>query len=108
MIGNRLQAQLRGAVRRGWISIVRVGAAAALGAFALGELGGILFNGGHLTFFVHLVSFALALIAGYGAALTMGIFQAVRGVFSAIADVEADIDAMTHGGPRVVDAPPRS
>ena len=80
----QLQEQLWNGVRRAWMSIARAAGATALGAFALGELGGILLNGGHLTVFVHLISLVLGLVAGYGVAVTVGIFQAVRGVFAAI------------------------
>jgi|GEM_PF-6086911 len=106
MFISQLQVQLWAAIRRAWLSIARAGAAAALGGFAFGELGGILFNGGHLTLFVHLVSFVLAIIAAYGAIVTVGIFQAVRGVVAAVADIESDLRT-TMGGDHVIDAAPR-
>ncbi len=104
---TQLQEQLWSAVRRAWISIARAAAAAGLGAFALGELGGILFNGGHLTVFVHLISLVLGLIAAYGVAVTVAVFQAVRGVFAAVADIETELGAAVRGPGHVIDAQPR-
>lgn len=103
----QIQEQLWGAVRRAWISIARAAAAAGLGAFALGELGGILLNGGHLTVFVHLMSLVLGLIAAYGVAVTVAVFQAVRGIFAAIGDVETELGAAMRGAGQVIDAQPR-
>lgn len=105
MVVPNLQDRLWKAVRRAWRSIARAGGIAAVGGIVLGEVLGAFFNGGHNTFFVHLVSLVLALTLGYGAALTVGIFQGIRGVFTAVADLENEVRS-TLGGEfgRVVDA----
>lgn len=96
------------AIRRAWRSIARAGGVAAVAGIVLGEIGGALFNGGHNTFFIHLISLVLAVVMAYGAALTVGIFQAIRSVFTVVTDLESEVRS-TIGGEfgHVVDAEQR-
>ena len=91
MIVPNIQQRLWQGVRRAWRSIARAGIAAALVGIIFGEFGGELFNGGHTTFFVHLVSLFLGLVMAYGAVVTVGVFQAVRGIFTVVNDLEAQV-----------------
>jgi hypothetical protein len=91
MIVPNIQQRLWLAVRRAWRSITRAGIGASLVGIAFGEVGGALFNGGHTTAFVHLVSLILGLVMAYGAVVTVGVFQAVRGIFTVVEDLEAQV-----------------
>ncbi len=91
MIVPNIQERLWLSVRRAWRSITRAGIGAALAGIVFGEIGGALFNGGHTTFFVHLASLGLGLVMAYGAVVTVGIFQAVRGIFTVVNDLEAQV-----------------
>lgn len=112
MLAQELSARLWRAVRRSAWRIARIGMLAALAAFVVGEIAGDLFNGGHFTVFVHLVSLFAAVLAAYGAALTTAIVEAVRGIFGAVTDIETDLrQSFGAGGSwQVVDAetPPKS
>ena len=96
------------AVRRAWRTIARAGGIAALAGIVIGEVLGTFFNGGHNTFFIHLISLVLALAMAYGAALTVGVFQAIRSVFTVVSDIESEVRS-TIGGEfsHVVDAEQR-
>ena len=109
MAVHQLRDGLWQGVRRAWIRIARLAALAALVGFALSEASASVLNGGHYTAFVHLVSLGIAVIAAYGAAVTVGIFEAVRGIFTALGDAENGLRASIDpaGGwqrPPVVDA----
>ncbi|MBA3823495.1 MAG: hypothetical protein H0X24_06250 [Ktedonobacterales bacterium] len=91
MIVPNIQQRLWLSVRRAWRSITRAGIGAALVGIVFGEIGGPLFNGGHTTAFVHLVSLILGLAMAYGAIVTVGIFQAIRGIFTVVNDLETQV-----------------
>jgi len=92
-------------VRRAWRSIARAGLGAGLGGIVIGEVLGFMFNGGHTTLFQHLISLVLGLALAYGAVVTVGIFQAVRGVFSIVEDIEREVrSAMGEQYGHVIDA----
>jgi hypothetical protein len=108
MVVPDLQQRLWQGVRRAWRSVARAGITAGLAGFASGEVFGFLFNGGHVTFFMHLMALLFGLALAYGAVVTVGIFQAVRGLFTAIGEVETQVrSSMGEGYDHVVDADPR-
>ncbi|MBF6592427.1 MAG: hypothetical protein IVW57_18105 [Ktedonobacterales bacterium] len=104
MIVTNIQQQFWQALRRAWLRIARAGGLAALAGGAFGELGGLALNGGHVTGFMHLMSLLLALALGYGAALTVGIFAAVRGIFKALTEVETGLRSSMGTAWHVIDA----
>jgi hypothetical protein len=104
MIVTNLQEQLWNAVRRAWTTIARVAGIAALAGIAFGEAFGYALNGGHMTAFVHLASLVLGLVAAYGAAVTVGVFTAVRGLFRALTEVESGIRSSVNGGWQIIEA----
>ena len=91
MVVPNIQQQMWRGVRRAWQSIARAGGIAAIAGIVIGEIFGALFNGGHNTFFIHLMALVLALAMAYGAVITVGIFQAIRGVFGIVGDLEAQV-----------------
>lgn len=99
MLAQELQGRLWRAVRRSVWAIVRVAVGAALAALLAGETLGAVFNGGHFTAYVHLVSLLLALVAAYGAAFTTGVVLAARGIFGAVTDIETELRRSFTGGP---------
>ena len=104
MITSQLQAGLWQGVRRAWLTIARFGIGAALVGFVLSELGGLIFARGHGSIFVHLISIVVALLAAYGAALTAGIFVAIRSLFRALGDVESGLRSSFGSNWSTIDA----
>jgi hypothetical protein len=108
MVVPDLQQRLWQGVRRAWRSVARAGVVAGLVGFVCGEIFGVLFNSGHITFFMHLMALLLGLALAYGAVVTVGIFQAVRGLFTAIGEVETQVrSSLGEAYDHVVDADPR-
>jgi hypothetical protein len=105
MIVPNIQQRLWQGVRRAWRTIARASLGAGLGGIVIGEVLGVFFNGGHNTFFLHLISLVLGLALAYGAAVTVGIFQAIRGVFTVVEDLEREVrSAMGDQYSRTIDA----
>lgn len=107
MIVGNIQGQIWQSVRRAWRRIARAGLIAALAGLIIGEFLGAVLNGGHQTLFVHIVSLTLALVMAYGATVTVGIFQAIRGIFGAVNDLERTVSSAmgaTDRGWQVVDS----
>jgi len=105
MIVPNIQQRLWQGVRRAWRRIAQAGIGAGLTGFVIGEVLGLLFNGGHNTAFIHLVALVLGLALAYGAVVTVGVFQAVRGVFTAVTEFENEVRAsMGSEYSRIIDA----
>jgi hypothetical protein len=105
MVVPNMQQQLWQGVRRAWRRIARAGGIAAIAGIVVGEILGAFFNGGHNTFFIHLISLVLAVVMAYGAVVTVGIFQAIRGVFTAVGDLETQVrSTLGNDLGRVVDS----
>ncbi len=108
MITSQIQEGLWQGVRRAWLTIARFGIGAALVGFALSEVGGIILASGHASIFVFLISIVVGLLAAYGTALTVGIVVAIRGLFSALTDVESGLRSSFSGNWSTIDADPTS
>lgn len=116
MIHVQLRGRLWLAVRRAWLRIMRFGVVALLVGFALTEVSANVLNGGHITLFVHLVALVVGAAFAYGAAITVGIFEAIRGLFGALGELETGFRAAAvsptsgaqrpSGPPPMVDAEP--
>ncbi len=108
MIVGQLRGSLWAAVRRSWLRIARGAAMAGLAAFAVSEILALLLERSHETAFTHLISLIVGLLAAYSTAITVGIFEAVRGIFTTIGDIEGELrrgyDAATGTPSSVVDA----
>ncbi len=85
---DEFRGKLWQGARGGWRTIARAGGIAALAGIVIGEVLGAVFNGGHNTFFIHLITLVLAIVMAYGAVVTAGVIQGVRGLFTALGDAE--------------------
>jgi hypothetical protein len=90
---DEFRGRLWQGARGGWRTIARGSGIAALAGIVIGEVLGWLFNGGHNTFFIHLVSLVLAIVMAYGAAVTIGVVQGVRGLFTTLSEAERRVNA---------------
>jgi hypothetical protein len=110
---ERLGHQFFATVRHALWVVVRSGLIAALVALVIAEIAGAILDGGWpQRLFVHVAALALALVVGYGVAMTVAFFEGIRGLVTTASEIEHEIegglrttiDASTHGIGNVVDA----
>jgi hypothetical protein len=108
-LGRQFFATVRHAI---WI-VLRSGLIAALIALVVAEIAGAILDGAWpQRVFVHVAAVALALVAGYGVAMTVAFYEGIRGIVTTASEIEhelegglrATVDASTHGIMNVVDS----
>lgn len=78
--------------------VVRAGLIGLVVGFALVEVAGV-FIEGHWPFhpFVHVLAVAFGLVLGYAMAMTVAFFEGVKSIFSAVGQVENEIESAIRG-----------